>query len=243
MAGREIVSSAPSGALMLFSDDQRKAFEEIADKARDLKGQLLERPPQTADEAGKVHEVIAVGKTLLKRLDVARLAHTKPMREEVETINETYNATIQELQRMVKAGERQYLAYQDAEEKRVAREREMARQEEAAAADREAAALLKLQNAESPAERAEAHREAAAAANEQAVVQAITPQHAPTTANTAHGSSHRRYVQRIEVTDAASVPREYCSPDKAKIEAGIKLGAVIPGVTVYEDPILATRGR
>jgi hypothetical protein len=49
-------------------------------------------------------------------------------------------------------------------------------------------------------------------------------------------SSHSRTTWKGEIVDAASVPREYCSPDQKKINEAIKMGVrEIPGVRIFED--------
>lgn len=42
----------------------------------------------------------------------------------------------------------------------------------------------------------------------------------------------------VNVTDPALVPAEYCSPDKAKIEAAFRLGKSVPGAELIKPRIL-----
>jgi hypothetical protein len=53
--------------------------------------------------------------------------------------------------------------------------------------------------------------------------------------------SGARKIDHFEITDEARVPREYCSPDMAKIKAAHKAGKVIPGVTVSKKTSIAVR--
>jgi hypothetical protein len=53
---------------------------------------------------------------------------------------------------------------------------------------------------------------------------------------TEHKTGGMRTVWKGDITNAAAVPREYCSPDPAKIAAAVAAGVrVIAGVNIYED--------
>jgi hypothetical protein len=79
---------------------------------------------------------------------------------------------------------------------------------------------------------------AAQAGDGQACVQALAA--APTVEKT-QGTSLKK-VLKFEVTDPTAVPRELCSPDAAKIQSAMTLGArEIPGVRIWEDFQVAQR--
>lgn len=48
-------------------------------------------------------------------------------------------------------------------------------------------------------------------------------------------------VQKWDIVDPDAVPREYCSPDRAKIQAALSAGAVVPGVQFSEAEIVRVR--
>ncbi len=51
-----------------------------------------------------------------------------------------------------------------------------------------------------------------------------------------------RPVWKFEVTDAALVPREFCSPDVTKLRAAVGDGArEIPGVRIFEEQVVVVR--
>lgn len=54
--------------------------------------------------------------------------------------------------------------------------------------------------------------------------------------------TNTRTLVKVRIVDEASVPREWCTPDLARItEAVLRQGAVIPGVERYEEKILVTK--
>lgn len=56
----------------------------------------------------------------------------------------------------------------------------------------------------------------------------------------AKGLSYRNY-NVVEVTDASLIPRQFMEPDMKRIEAAIKAGIEVPGVTVRVEQRLAVR--
>lgn len=50
-----------------------------------------------------------------------------------------------------------------------------------------------------------------------------------------------RYVWKFEVDAPELVPRELCSPDPKKIEAALAIGVQVPGVRVFQEPIVSSR--
>lgn len=50
-----------------------------------------------------------------------------------------------------------------------------------------------------------------------------------------------RQVSRFEVTNPDLVPREFCKPDEDKIKAALMLGQQVPGVRVFQEPVVSSR--
>jgi len=57
------------------------------------------------------------------------------------------------------------------------------------------------------------------------------------------GTTTTKMVWTYEIENAELVPREYCSPDAGKIREAVNKGVRdIPGVKIYQKPIVSTRG-
>lgn len=58
-----------------------------------------------------------------------------------------------------------------------------------------------------------------------------------TTVKTGTGSISMRFLDRVRITDAKLVPREYCKPDEEKLLADYKSGLIteVPGIEFYQD--------
>ena len=80
------------------------------------------------------------------------------------------------------------------------------------------------------------HAAAAAATPEQAVraIESTSPVAPP-------GGVSIRYQWKFEVVDPNAVPRELCSPDDKKIQAALAAGMQVPGVRVFQEPIVSSR--
>jgi len=57
------------------------------------------------------------------------------------------------------------------------------------------------------------------------------------------GTTTTKMIWTYEIENESLVPREYCSPDAGKIREAINRGIRdIPGVKIYQKPIVSTRG-
>ena len=67
---------------------------------------------------------------------------------------------------------------------------------------------------------------------------------APKRISTGMGTVGQRMIRKWEVIDAAQVPEEYKILDSAKITKVVKAGIPsIPGIRIYEEPILTVNAR
>lgn len=122
------------------------------------------------------------------------------------------------------------------EEQRVKREREEAEARERGAKAAELKALADKAERERLEAIRQAEEEAAKNAVEAPTVIAPVVQDAPKVTRTEAGSASQRKVWTFEIIDPAEVPREFCSPDPAKIRDAVKMGGrMIAGVRIFED--------
>lgn len=122
------------------------------------------------------------------------------------------------------------------EEQRIKREREEAEARERGAKDAELKAIADKAERERLDAIRQAEEEAAKNAVEAPTVIAPVVQDAPKVTRTEAGSASQRKVWTFDITDPGEVPREFCSPDPAKIRDAVKMGGrMIPGVRIFED--------
>lgn len=122
------------------------------------------------------------------------------------------------------------------EEQRVKREREEAEARERGAKAAELKALADKAERERLEAIRQAEEEAAKNAVEAPTVIAPVVQDTPNVTRTEAGSASQRKVWTFEIIDPAEVPREFCSPDPAKIRDAVKMGGrMIAGVRIFED--------
>lgn len=170
-------------------------------------------------------------KAAAKRLDEIRKSMTKPIDMAKKAIMDFFREPEAKLQRAEAGIKRAMIAYAD-EQERIRRE-EQRKAEEAARKERE---KLEAQAAKALAsgkvEKAEQLEQRAAT-----VVAPVINREPPKVAGV-----NTREVWKFEITDAAAVPREYCSPDEKKIRGvvqALKGDAKIPGVRVWSEKSLA----
>lgn len=51
----------------------------------------------------------------------------------------------------------------------------------------------------------------------------------------------KRIIKRWRIVDASALPREYLTPDIAKLDAAAKAGVAPPGVELYDEEIMSVR--
>jgi hypothetical protein len=230
-----------------------------ADAERDL-AELQEIQISTMDEAQFGEDERRKARDAIKAWESKRTEATGPLNKSLKTINGWFRPTVEALKALEGAWTRSLNAYRArvVEEQRALLE--AARLEQVAQAEEQERAARAQAEAERFAREAEAahaageagianakaeqalaaDREAqevarAAAARPAAVREALVlaAETKPGTADT--------YIDnwKFEVVDASQVPREYLSPDLAKIGAVVKSlkdACVIPGVRVYNEP-------
>lgn len=76
---------------------------------------------------------------------------------------------------------------------------------------------------------------------ETAVAKMETIQNAPTTVQGKVGAVATRTIKKYRVVDESKLPREFLTPDMAKITEALKAGQEVPGAEVYEEKVIAAR--
>lgn len=168
-----------------------------------------------------------------KRLEDTRTGITKPINDSLRRINEFFRAPAERLtriERQIKAALSTYVVEQERQ-----RQLEQARLEAAARKERE-----KLAAQAAKAEAAGREERAAVLAERAAAVVAPVAQHA---APKVAGLSYRE-VWKFRVKDESQLPREYLTPDLAKLDKvvqALKADTTIAGIEVYSERQVASR--
>lgn len=201
ITAKDLATAAQEKAKEIFSDHGVESAEDL-------------------DEAGAILTKVAHAR---KEIDRLRKESTKPHRDEVASINESFGELASPLAGIEEALKAQVVAFQRAEEERVEAER------------RRLEANAKRRQTREDKRAEEQGREAA---------QHEAPEipDAPASRDVIGGQVQTRKVWKMEVVDEDAVPREYLMVDEPLIRKAVKDGVrEIPGVRIFEDRIAAVR--
>lgn len=189
--------------------------------------------PDSLERAGKLSDLRAQAKALLKNIEERRKAAVGPLNAEVAAVNAEAHRWADPVQAWDKDAERALLAFQHAEADRVRREREAEAKRITEAAQRQSEAEAKGDEAA-----------AQAASMEIATIEA-KPNLPPMTGyKTDAGTAFIKKRWRVEVVDPALVPPAYLVPDLHKLQAAVDAGARdIEGCNISEEESLQVRTR
>lgn len=147
-------------------------------------------------------------------------------------------------EKIVKAEMAKYIE----EQERIRREAEAKVERERQEAERKKREEEERALAEAAKAEEEGDAEKAAAIVEEAAEKAAEPIAAPAAvipeAPTMAPEVHTKKVWRWEIENDTAVPREYCSPDRRKIEAALKAtqyATKIQGIRVFQETVVAAR--
>lgn len=232
MSAEPVVSS---GALMLIDDAHAEQVLTYA-KGLDQRLVLIRALPKIDDatEAVRRHDMNVEAKRADKQLEETRKKATEPLLRDKRLIDALFASVQEPLRQCSALLDRQLNAWEAQERARIQRETEEANRRAAEAAEREAEAM-----------KAGDLKAAEAASQEQTVALLAAPAvEAPKGIKSQAGTSFTRPKLNFTIASADLVPRNYCSPDAAKIRVAVLAGVtVIPGVAIFEETLRTTRTR
>jgi len=155
-----------------------------------------------------------------KAMEGKRKAYLTPIQDHVKSINETFKTLMAPIEQANTTTRSKIMAF-NAEQERIRREQEAINRMKQETADREA----KLKGEETkPVE----------------VAPAIAAP--PKRIDAEMGALGQRTIRKWELVDIALVPDEYKILDSAKVTKVVKAGVPsIPGIRIYEEPVLVVR--
>lgn len=191
-----------------------------------------------------VNDLIGRSAKAYKELEALRRARLMPLEAEVRSVNELFRPITTKLKGLEDAGKRLVIGWEQAEQARVAREREAARLLAEQAAREQAEAEARVAAAKSDKARAAAEAQALAAAQRVDAALVTVTQEPMRGVRSEHATTGVRYEWTVEVVDEALVPRQYLAVDMVRLRAAVKSGLrEVPGCNVFERPVVATRTR
>jgi Siphovirus Gp157. len=209
------------------------------------------------DQAAKATDCAGRVSAALKAEDDARTAAKRPYIDGGKRIDAVFKSRVTRLDaglgdNRLRTGLRGRLIRWTELQQRIAAEARRKAEEEASrlAAEAQAAEQALREAAEAAAHGApvdealmqEQAAEAARLREQQAAAQASAPTGDVSRIRTDHGTLARTQTRyRVEITDAAALPRKYLIPDTACIKAALEAGQEIPGARLVPETVLTVR--
>lgn len=179
-----------------------------------------------------------------KEIEALRRARLRPLEAETRSVNDLIRPITTKIRAMEDALRRLVIGWEQAEQARVAREREAARLAAEQAAREQAEAEARAASAKSAKARAAAEALAQEAAQRVDAALVTVTQEPMRGVRSEHATTGVRYEWSVEVVDEALVPRQYLVVDLPRLRAAVKSGVrEIPGCNVFQKPVVATRTR
>ncbi len=178
---------------------------------------------KTVEDLKPANDDLVTIRRLKKLLEEKRKEYVKPLQDHVKSINDSFKTFMEPIEVADKVTSQKILAF-TAEQGRIRKEQEEINQLRIEAAQKDAA----LHNGE---------------ISEPVNLVEVIPE-VPTTIKTEVGSTGQRDNWKWEVQDINLVPREYLMINVGMLTPVVKASKgkiVIPGIKIYNEPILATR--
>lgn len=156
-----------------------------------------------------------------KSIEEKRKGFLAPFQNQIAFINDAFKTLAEPILQADKLTRDKILAYQS-EQARIAREQEEINRKRLEAAEAE----MKLKGE----------------ITEPVNLVEVTPE-APKHISTDMGSIGQRMIKKWEVVDISQVPDSYKIIDSAKVTKLVKGGGTIPGIRIWEEPIIAVRTK
>jgi len=236
----------PTGATGLFSPAEANKYAMMAAGFHALERQLQAIAILTPEDAANVQRGLADVVRAHSTCEEARLAQTKPHRDNVAKINEAWRPVVEGLDKLKRMANSKILGWNEAERQRKYREEQAARKAaEEALREAETARAAADADGGTAAEQTAQVAEIVAQAQLATVREVETENHyAPRGIRTEAGTTSSVWAWTFRVTNEADIPREFLVLDEAKVRAAIKAGRRdVPGLTIYEEERLRTVTR
>lgn len=230
--------------LPLFSNDEEERFKLQAAECREALRFFEKLGPITTDaDEAKVNEIRAVAQVVLKQCELHEKAMLAPLKEQTHAIRATWAQITEPMERIKRELGRKLLAYGQARDERIARERAEARRKEEEAVQARLAAEEKIANATTSKERERALAQANKADVALQVARESEPLFAPRGVKTDHGTTYRtRGTPHWEIVAFDKVPDCYKTLNEKAVRAAMVAGKDdIPGLSLWWEEGLATR--
>ena len=155
-----------------------------------------------------------------KALEEKRKEYVKPLQDHVKTINDAFEFLMEPIKTADKVTRAKILAFQ-AQQERIRREQEEINRLRIEAAQKEMELKGELTEP----------------------VNLVEVMVAPKIVRTEMGTVGQRLIAKWEVVNFSQVPDEFKIIDSAKVTKLVKGGGTIPGIRVWQEPILAVNTR
>lgn len=177
----------------------------------------------TAEDLKPATDDLSIIAKVKKALEEKRREYLKPLQDHVKEINEVFKTLAYPIEEADRITRSKILAFQ-AEQDRIRREQEEINQMRMQAAEKEAA----LKNGE---------------ITESVNLVEVSPE-APKRVSTEMGTVGQRKIRKYRVINFAELPDQYKIENSALLNKVVKAGIpTIPGVEIYEEPILTVNAR
>ena len=210
-------------ALVLFKPQEDAEIMGFYNQAIRLKEYAEARVIATNDDLKPANDDLIIIRKVKKAMEEKRKEYLKPFQDHVKETNEAYKTLMEPIEEADKITAGKMLAF-DMEQRRKIREAEAIEEEKMELARREAAL------------------------NGGVITVDLTPvdkpEAPPDTVRTDVGSSGQRDNWKWEVTDITQVPREYLMINAGMLTPIVKASKgklTIPGIRIYNEPIIAYR--
>lgn len=235
-------NSVTTAALELFSPQEVAHYEQLTADVETINRAVDKLVLRNQADAVRVHELLTDVKRAQVHIEEIRRSQVDPLNDQVRAYNATWKPRTEKLATLEAGLKRKLLAFQQAERERIAREQEAARKKQEEAQRREAEALARAEAAKNSRSRAKALAEAQQQTQALMEARLEEPMDAPAGIRTDLGTSSTRMRWSFKVADPAQVPRPFLIVDEKAIRRAVAEGARdIPGVSIFEEEILATR--
>ena len=174
----------------------------------------------TAEDLKPATDDLSLIAKIKKALEEKRREYVKPLQDHVKTVNDAFKNLMEPIETADKVTRAKILAFQ-AEQGRIQREQEEINRLRMEAAQKEME--LKGELTES--------------------VNLVEVMVAPKRITTEMGTVGQRLIAKWEVVNFSQVPDEFKAIDSAKVTKLVKGGGTIPGIRVWQEPILAVNTR
>lgn len=213
----------PNTVMVKVKPDLDAEVTTIYTEALKLQEYATARVIATAEDLKPATDDLSIIAKVKKALEEKRREYLKPLQDHVKEINEVFKILMQPIEQADRVTRSKILAFQ-AEQDRIRREQEEINRLRLEAAQKEAT----LKDGE---------------ITESVDLVEVSPE-APKRVSTEMGTVGQRMIRKWEPVDMSQVPEEYKILDSAKITKVVKAGIPsIPGIRIYEEPILTVNAR